>query len=136
VRRSVAALLTLVTVVLVTGCGGDGPELAALRGDPMADYAPPGATLERRAEERAGSPLGKPRPATVRLVWITAGGDPAGHVADAEAAAAAAGWDFDPGPGPARLAHRTVSDVPATLAISARPDGAGARLVITLQSEP
>jgi hypothetical protein len=135
VRRPVAALLILVTA-LVTGCGGDGPELAALRGDPMADYAPPGATLERRAEERAGSPLGKPRPAAVRLVWITAGGDPAAHVADAEAAATAAGWDFDPGPGPARLARRTVADVPATLAISAQPDGAGTRLVITLRSEP
>lgn len=97
VRRT---LLVLLALTLVAGGGWwwsqrPGPDLEALREDPLASWVPAGATLERGHEARSGTTLGKPRYARVTRVFTLEDREPDAVLDEARAVASNAGWRID-----------------------------------------
>jgi hypothetical protein len=83
-RRRVA--FALLVAAALAGCGGGsagGPDLGALKADPLGRYA----------ERNDGGFLSKPTPASYRRLFAVADGDAA--LAAAAEAARAAGWTVD-----------------------------------------
>ena len=89
-------MLGLVGVVALVlhAAGRPGPDLQALRADPMARWVPDGGTLTRRHESRSGTTLGKPEYARVTRVFRTP--DPESALQEAAVLAGGSGWQVDP----------------------------------------
>lgn len=94
-RRWRGALAVSVTVgALVAGVLflslRPGPDLEALRADPMATWTPPAGHLTRSHERESGTTLGKPGYAGITRIFRTA--DPQAAVTAAQAQAHRHGW--------------------------------------------
>jgi hypothetical protein len=89
-----AALLSM----LLGACGGDAPQLAALREDPLADLFATAAgqylTEASRAETGEGTALGKPVRARLTVVYSVEG-DPQEALDAAIDVASNSGWDVN-----------------------------------------
>jgi hypothetical protein len=95
-RRTLVVTAAAWLLLAVGGCGEGGPQLDALRADPLADYRPPGAReVETSADpESDGGVLGKPREARFEHLYAVTD-SPANVFDDALGAAKAAGWTVE-----------------------------------------
>ncbi len=86
-------LIGLLAVLLfLAGCGSDA-QVAALRADPMGDWARPGLRQVTEVVTEPGTTLGKPRYAGIlRILEVQDGMDVASVLAEVQEAAQKAGW--------------------------------------------
>ena len=90
--RSVA---TLVGVLLLAGCSRPTPKLDALKADPMATVAIPGARIVREFEHPEGEALGKPLIADFNRTFVVTEGESWDIVRAVRELAEENGWTTD-----------------------------------------
>jgi hypothetical protein len=136
-RTGVVVMVALAGLVglIVFVATRPGPDLAALRADPVARWVPAGGTLTRTHESRSGTTLGMPVYARVTRVFSTP--DPDAALEAAAALADSTGWQVDPDRARSVRATRHIPSYRLQLTVvPATVDGVPGNLFLYLAAYP